>query len=129
MPSLSSLGQCIPSSSGRAPVQREKVESPLANVVCRQDCDPTLWVGNCCFVNANVAQDAFLGISGKATGCRNPLAPLERVALLLWGAVGGSLILPAPHFSASSTGTSDLSNPDENLVGKNLFDAAGLWIS
>jgi len=35
-----------------------------------------------------------------------------------------------PHFSASLTGTSDLGNPDENLLTKKiLFAFTGLWIS
>lgn len=113
-----------------APVQREKVESPLANVVCRYDCDPTFWVGKPLFCNTYKSQVAFCGISGKTRGCRNWLALLERVVPLLWGAVGGSLILPAPHFSASPTGTSDLGNPDENpVIKKFLFAFAGLWMS
>lgn len=71
-----------------SPVQREKVESPLANMVCKRDHEHTLWLGNL-FCNTNKAQVAFLGVSGKTRGCRNRLAPLERVALLLWEAVGG----------------------------------------
>lgn len=81
------------------------------------------------FCNTNKAQVTFLGTSGKTRGCRYWLAPLESVASV-WGAVGGGLIVPAPHFSASPTSTRDLGNPDENLVIKKfLFASSGLWIS
>lgn len=68
----------------------------------------------CCTANA---PDTFLGVSGKSRGCRNHFFPLERVAY-------------SCDSSASPTGKSDLSNPDENLIIKNVyFASAGLVVS
>lgn len=80
--------------------------------------------------NTNNAQVAFLGMSENIRGCRNVPIPLDRVALLLWAAVGVNLTWPAPHNSASPTGTRDVGTSDEKMViGKFLFSSDGLWIS
>lgn len=73
--------------------------------------------------NTGKAQDAFCGKLRKAQR-------LQQLALHLRAAVGRSLTLPAPPFSAPPTATSDFGNPDENLVIKMfLFASAGHWIS
>lgn len=130
MLSLTSLSQCIPSSSVHDPVQRRNVECPLANMVCRCDHDHALWLGNL-FCNTNKAQVAFLGITGKTRGCRNRLAPLERVALLLWGAVGGVWSchpLTSEHLQHVQVALPTHMKINA-VVKKFLFVSAGLWIS